>query len=190
MPRAQGEIILVVEDDERVRHVSVDALRGLGYTVVQASDGNQGLAALAIQPRVDLLFTDVVMPDLNGRQLADQARAARPGLKVLFTTGYTRNAIVHNGTLDADVDFLPKPFTVEQLARKVRWVLDQPEAVASGRSRCRSAAVAARLAFGRASRYARLSRTGMKLEASSTRAGRRGFARRRILRLMRTVRSG
>ena len=126
IPQARGEIILVVEDDERVRHVSVDALRGLGYTVVQASDGNQGLAALAIQPRVDLLFTDVVMPDLNGRQLADKARAARPGLKVLFTTGYTRNAIVHNGTLDADVDFLPKPFTVEQLARKVRAVLDEP----------------------------------------------------------------
>ncbi len=127
MPRARGEIVLVVEDDERVRHVSVDALRGLGYTVVQASDGNQGLAALAIQPRIDLLFTDVVMPDLNGRQLANKARAARPDLKVLFTTGYTRNAIVHNGTLDADVDFLPKPFTVEQLARKVRWVLDQAE---------------------------------------------------------------
>jgi len=132
MARARGEIILVVEDDERVRHVSVDALRGLGYTVVQASDGNQGLAALAIQPRVDLLFTDVVMPDLNGRQLADKARAARPGLRVLFTTGYTRNAIVHNGTLDADVDFLPKPFTVEQLARKVRWVLNQPETGAGG----------------------------------------------------------
>jgi CheY-like chemotaxis protein len=126
LPRAKGqEIVLVVEDDERVRHVSVDALRELGYTVVQAADANQALAVLTIQPVIDLLFTDVVMPDMNGRQLADAALEARPGLKVLFTTGYTRNAIVHNGTLDADVAFLAKPFTIEQLARKVRQVLDE-----------------------------------------------------------------
>jgi signal transduction histidine kinase/CheY-like chemotaxis protein len=126
LPRARDkEIILVVEDDERVRHVSVDALRELGYTVVQAADANQAMAVLTIQPVIDLLFTDVVMPDMNGRQLADAARAARPGLKVLFTTGYTRNAIVHNGTLDADVHFIAKPFSIAQLARKVRKVLDE-----------------------------------------------------------------
>jgi len=124
-PRATGdEIVLVVEDEERVRHLSVDTLRELGYTVVQASDASQALAVLTLQPRIDLLFTDIVMPDMNGRRLADAAREARPDLKVLYTTGYTRNAIVHNGMLDPNVAFLPKPFTMEQLAVKVRQVLD------------------------------------------------------------------
>jgi signal transduction histidine kinase/CheY-like chemotaxis protein len=125
LPRAQGEeIILLVEDEERVRHMSVDSLRELGYTVVQASDGEQALEMLTIQPRIDMLFTDIVMPGINGRILADRAREARPGLKVLYTTGYTRNAIVHNGMLDAGVAFLAKPFTLDQLATKVRHVLD------------------------------------------------------------------
>jgi signal transduction histidine kinase/CheY-like chemotaxis protein len=125
LPHAtDGEIILVVEDDERVRHLSVDALRELGYTVVQASDAAQAMTVLTLQPRVDLLFTDVVMPDLDGRRLADRAREKRPDLKVLYTTGYTKNAIVHNGMLDADVAFIAKPFTIEQLALKVRQVLD------------------------------------------------------------------
>jgi signal transduction histidine kinase/ActR/RegA family two-component response regulator len=124
-PRAlNGEIVLVVEDDERVRHLSVDALRELGYTVVQASDAGQALAVLTVQSRVDLLFTDIVMPDMNGRRLADKARETWPDLRVLYTTGYTRNAIVHNGMLDANVAFLPKPFTMEQLAVKVRQVID------------------------------------------------------------------
>ncbi|RJG54428.1 response regulator [Sphingobium terrigena] len=125
LPRAQGEeIILLVEDEERVRHMSVDSLRELGYTVVQASDGEQALEMLTIQPRIDMLFTDIVMPGINGRILADRAREARPGLKVLYTTGYTRNAIVHNGMLDPGVSFLAKPFTLDQLATKVRQVLD------------------------------------------------------------------
>jgi len=125
LPRAQGdEVILVVEDEERVRHMSVDTLRELGYVVVQASDANQALTVLTIQPRIDLLFTDIVMPDMNGRVLSDRAREQRPGLKVLYTTGYTRNAIVHNGMLDHDVAFIAKPFTVQQLATKVREVLD------------------------------------------------------------------
>ncbi|MBU1375084.1 MAG: CHASE3 domain-containing protein [Alphaproteobacteria bacterium] len=118
------EIILVVEDDDRVRHLSVDALRELGYTVVQASDAAQALAVLTLQPRIDLLFTDVVMPGLDGRRLAEKARAERPDLKVLYTTGYTKNAIVHNGMLDAGVALIAKPFTIEQIALKVRQVLD------------------------------------------------------------------
>lgn len=125
LPRAKDdEIILVVEDEDRVRHMSVDALRELGYVVVQAADANQALTVLEIQPRIDLLFTDIVMPDMNGRILSDQAREKRPDLKVLYTTGYTRNAIVHNGMLDHDVAFLAKPFTIQQLAVKVREVLD------------------------------------------------------------------
>lgn len=125
LPRARSdEIILVVEDEDRVRHMSVDALRELGYTVVQASDGEQALALLTIQPHIDMLFTDIVMPGINGRVLADRARESRPDLKVLYTTGYTRNAIVHNGMLDPGVAFLAKPFTMDQLAGKVRQVLD------------------------------------------------------------------
>jgi PAS domain S-box-containing protein len=120
----EGEILLVVEDEEAVRRMAVDVLRDLGYTVVQASDGPQAIDILHVQPRISLLFTDVVMPKMNGRVLADQAKKMRPELKVLFTTGYTRNAVVHNGMLDAGVAFLPKPFTVAELARKVRRVLD------------------------------------------------------------------
>lgn len=129
LPRARdGEIILVVEDEERVRHVSVDSLRELGYTVVQASDANQALTVLAIQPRIDLLFTDVVMPDMNGRKLVEKALEQKPMLKILYTTGYTRNAIVHNGVLDAGVALLSKPFTMSQLAYKVRQALDDKDA--------------------------------------------------------------
>jgi signal transduction histidine kinase len=124
VPRGRGEDVLVVEDEERVRQVSVEALRALDYRVIEAPGAAEALALLAEGRAVDLLFTDVVMPDMNGRQLAEKAREARPDLKVLFTTGYTRNAIVHNGMLDADVAFIAKPFTVEQLARKVRKVLD------------------------------------------------------------------
>lgn len=126
LPRARaGEIVLVVEDEERVRHMSVDSLRELGYTVVHAPSGEDALAMLDTQPRIDLLFTDIVMPGINGRVLADRAGAMRPGLRILYTTGYTRNAIVHNGMLDPGVAFLAKPFTLGQLAHKVRQVLDE-----------------------------------------------------------------
>jgi signal transduction histidine kinase/ActR/RegA family two-component response regulator len=118
------EIILVVEDEQRVRHFSVDALRDLGYTAISAPSPLRALTILDEQPSIALLFTDVVMPEMDGRRLADRARIKRPELKVLFTTGYTRNAVVHNGTLDAGVAFLPKPFTVAQLAMKVRETID------------------------------------------------------------------
>ena len=126
-PRPAGmvnEIILVVEDEAGVRHMSVDALRELGYTVIQAENAAQALQLLDLQPSVSLLFTDIVMPDMNGRRLADEALERRPDLKILFTTGYTRNAVIHNGTLDPGVAFLPKPFSLDALARKVRQVLD------------------------------------------------------------------
>ncbi|WP_231639368.1 CHASE3 domain-containing protein [Sphingomonas profundi] len=125
MPEGRAdEIILVVEDEQRVRHFSVDALRELGYTAMSAANGQEALRLLAENPSILLLFTDVVMPEMNGRRLAEEARAIRPGLPVLYTTGYTRNAVVHNGMLDTGVAFLPKPFTIEQLARKVREVID------------------------------------------------------------------
>ncbi len=125
LPRgSDNEIVLVVEDETNVRHMSVDALRELGYTVIQASDGEAALSLLQVQPVVHLLFTDIVMPGINGRKLADRAVEMLPGLKVLFTTGYTQNAVVHNGMLDPGVAFLAKPFTLQQLAKKVRQVMD------------------------------------------------------------------
>ncbi len=127
MPRAtDDEIVLVVEDEQRVRHLTVDTLRELGYTVVQASDGAAALEQMKVQPRIDLLFTDIVMPEMNGRELADRAREIRPGLRVLYTTGYTRNAVVHNGMLDPGVALLGKPFSMRELAVRVRAMLDEP----------------------------------------------------------------
>jgi PAS domain S-box-containing protein len=119
-----SEVVLVVEDDERVRALSVEGLKELGYGVVEASDPSQALRMLDEGQQVNLLFTDVVMPDMSGRQLADRARAQRPNLKVLYTTGYTRNAIVHNGMLDPGTNLLTKPFSIEELAAKIRKTLD------------------------------------------------------------------
>ena len=119
-----GETILLVEDDERVRLLAVEALRDLGYIVVHAANAERALSQLEAHPDVTLLFTDIVMPGMNGRKLADLALQSRPGLKLLFTTGFTRNAVVHNGVLDHGVNFLAKPFTIDQLAEKVRVVLD------------------------------------------------------------------
>jgi CheY-like chemotaxis protein len=114
-----GKTILVVEDEDGVRRVSVEALKELGYQVLEANGAARALQLLDDHPEVTILFTDVVMPEANGRVLADEARLRRPDLKVLFTTGYTRNAIVHNGVLDPGVHLIGKPFNLEQLARKL-----------------------------------------------------------------------
>ncbi len=118
------EMVLVVEDEPRVRSFSTEVLRDLGYGVLHASNGPEALDLLAQGVRVTLLFTDVVMPGMTGRELADRALAMRPDLRVLYTTGYTRNAVVHNGVLDPGTRLLPKPFGVDELARKVREALD------------------------------------------------------------------
>jgi CheY-like chemotaxis protein len=120
-----GETILVVEDDDDVRTYSVDILRELGYRVIEAHDGPSALRLLQRQHPVDLLFTDVVLPGgMTGAQVAEQALALRPKLKVLFTTGYARNAIIHHGRLDKGVRLITKPFASGELAAKVRDVLD------------------------------------------------------------------
>jgi signal transduction histidine kinase/ActR/RegA family two-component response regulator len=124
-----GETVLVVEDEESVRETTVRALEELGYRVLSADGGPAALRLLDTSPAVALLLTDVVMPDMNGRQLVQAARGRFPNLKVLYTTGYTRNAIVHNGVLDADVQLLSKPFTIETLASKVRAALAVPDRV-------------------------------------------------------------
>jgi PAS domain S-box-containing protein len=121
---ARGETVLLVEDDDGVREYAVHALTLLGYRVLEAADGVAALKVLESDAGVTVLFTDVGIPGINGRQLADEAHRRRPTLKVLFTTGYARNAIVHNGLVDAGVDVLMKPFTVDRLARKLREVID------------------------------------------------------------------
>jgi signal transduction histidine kinase/ActR/RegA family two-component response regulator len=123
-PGRAGESILLVEDEERVRQLAADTLTKLGYQVLQADCAREALRQLERNAHIDLLFTDIVMPEKNGRELADEARRLRPGLKVLFTTGYTRNAIVHNGILDAGVNLIVKPYSIDQLARKLREVLE------------------------------------------------------------------
>ena len=133
LPQGRADqLILVVEDEEQVRVMTVEALRELGYQVVDAPDGAAALARLEAIERLDLLFTDVVMPGMNGRELADRVRAARPETPILFTTGYTRNAVVHNGMLDPGVAFLAKPFTIDQLARKVAEALAHGESSRRG----------------------------------------------------------
>jgi PAS domain S-box-containing protein len=121
----QSEVILVVEDDEDVRNYSSETLRELGYRVLEASHARAALKMLEANPDVVLLFTDVGLPGgMNGRQLAQEARNRRPNLKVLFTTAYARNAIVHEGRLDPGVALLPKPFTRAALGEKLRDILD------------------------------------------------------------------
>ncbi|QYO75210.1 PAS domain S-box protein [Devosia salina] len=117
------ELILIVEDDRLVRENLANQLERLGYRVHTAGSGDQALQVLEETPDIDLLFTDVVMPGMNGRQLADRALALRPGLKILFTSGYTENAIVHHGRLDRGVDLLSKPYRRDQLAAKLRKML-------------------------------------------------------------------
>jgi signal transduction histidine kinase len=119
------ESILVVEDDADVRAFASQALAELGYRVLEAADAHSALQALGKEATIDLLFTDVGLPNgVNGRQLADEARRRRPALKVLFTTAYARNAIIHQGRLDPGVDLVTKPFTQPDLARRVRRLLD------------------------------------------------------------------
>jgi len=120
------ENILVVEDDASVLALTATGLRDLGYTVIEARHPNEALARLKAGTPVQLLLTDIVMPDMSGRKLAEQAVALSPELKVLFMTGFTKNAVVHNGVLDAGVHFLAKPFTLEELSRKVREALTPP----------------------------------------------------------------
>ncbi|MDB5413221.1 MAG: hypothetical protein JWR10_1556 [Rubritepida sp.] len=126
------ETVLLVEDDDDVRSYSSGVLRELGYQVIEASDASKALAALSHNPEVDLLFTDVVLPGgVHGGKLADEVRQRRPRIRVLFTSGYTRNAIVHNGRLDPGLQLITKPFTYEELAEHVRRALDTGEASGS-----------------------------------------------------------
>jgi DNA-binding response OmpR family regulator len=126
----RGETVLIVEDDEDVRAYLVETLRDLDYSVLAAQDATTGLGFLKrAETRIDLLLTDVVLPGISGRDLAREAKKARPELKVLFMTGYSRNAIVHQGRLDRGVELIQKPITQEQLAVRVRALLDRQKLV-------------------------------------------------------------
>jgi two-component system NtrC family sensor kinase len=119
------ECILLVEDDDDVSRFVIEALSEFGYRVEHASTAAPALEILKRNPEIALLFTDVVLPGgMNGRELANEAKKLRPDLPVLFATGYTRNAIIHHGRLDANVELLTKPFTTEAMARKVRQVIE------------------------------------------------------------------
>lgn len=123
--RGGTETILVVEDEPMIRRLIVDTLSSLGYTVLEASNGEEALTRAAdISQPIHLLLTDVVMPRMGGRKLADALMASRPRLAVLYISGYTENAIVHQGELDAHVEFMHKPFTHAALTRRVRDILD------------------------------------------------------------------
>jgi len=124
-PKGSLETVLVVEDDAEVRSFVTDTLRGLNYRVLEAADGDGALVLVRQTERIDLLLTDVVMPGMNGRVLGDAAKQHRPGLKVLYMTGYSRNAIVHQGRLDAGVALMQKPFSQNVLAARVRTMLEQ-----------------------------------------------------------------
>lgn len=127
IPRGNvGEIVLVVEDERRLREVTVAGLRELGYTIIHADDGANALLKLDQHPEISCLFTDIVMPGMSGRQLAEEATRRRPDLKVLFTTGYARESVIHNQSLAQGVNFLPKPYTLDDLALKMRAVLEGP----------------------------------------------------------------
>jgi PAS domain S-box-containing protein len=128
--RGRSEVILVVEDDDLVRAQAVGMLRDLGYTCIHARGGAEAMAVLESNAKVDLLFTDVVMPGpVKSRDLAAAFERMRPGAPVLFTSGYTDNAIIHHGRLDAGVNLISKPYARDDLARKVRGLLKNQEPV-------------------------------------------------------------
>lgn len=120
----RGEVVLVVEDETAVRSLVVDVLEELGYRALEAIDGPSGLKVLQSKRRIDLLVSDIGLPGLNGRQLADAAREHRPDLKVLFMTGYAENATIANGFLDPGMSMITKPFAIDALVTRIRGIIE------------------------------------------------------------------
>ena len=120
-----GEVVLVVEDDLIVRGLIVEVLSELGYSTLEAGDGQFGLQILQSDRRIDLLITDIGLPGLNGRQMTDAARVKRPDLKVLFMTGYAENAALANGFLEHGMEMVTKPFAMEVLATRIRAMIGE-----------------------------------------------------------------
>jgi PAS domain S-box-containing protein len=127
LPAAEtGETVLVVEDEPVVRGLIVEVLTELGYRALEAADGNAGLEMLQSRRRIDLLITDIGLPGLNGRQVADGGRVSRPGLKVLFMTGYAENASLASGFLEPGMAMITKPFAMDVLATRIREIIEAP----------------------------------------------------------------
>ena len=124
-PRGHGETILVVEDDATVRSIISDALQDLGYSVLTAADARFAIPLLQSKRAIDLLISDVILPHVNGRKLAEMARASRPALKVLFVSGYSEDAIVRGNLIEAGMDMLTKPFALDTLGAKVRAMIER-----------------------------------------------------------------
>jgi CheY-like chemotaxis protein len=123
-PCGAGETVLLVEDDSSVRLLIVEVLRELGYASLQAADGQAALPVLASNARLDLMITDVGLPGLNGRQLAEIARQHRPELKILFVTGYAERALERGTFLASGMEMVTKPFILESLALKIREMIE------------------------------------------------------------------
>lgn len=124
LKESKGEVLLVVDDEFHVRQMSPESLCELGYTVIEAASGEQALDIITKRDDISMLFTDIVMPGINGRELADKAREQAPELPILFTTGYTPDTTFYNGMADRGVVLLSKPFTIQRPAHKIRLVLD------------------------------------------------------------------
>jgi PAS domain S-box-containing protein len=122
-PLGAGETVMIVEDDPSVRLIVLEVLEELGYTAIEAIDGRSAIPILQSNRRIDLLVSDVGLPGLNGRQLAEIARETRPDLRVLFITGYAQNAAVRGGFLDHGMDMMTKPFAIDALATKIQQML-------------------------------------------------------------------
>ena len=123
-PRGSGETVLVVEDDATVRLLVTEVLEDLGYRYLEAADARTALPLLQSERPIDLLVTDVGLPHMNGRQLAEVARQHRPDLKVLFITGYAENAAVRGGFLGPGMEMMTKPFALDALAAKIRDLIE------------------------------------------------------------------
>jgi CheY-like chemotaxis protein len=123
-PAREGDAVLVVEDEAAVRLLVVEVLNDLGYRVLEAKDGQGALAIIDSEARIDLLVTDVGLPVMNGRQLAEFARARRPGLKVLFMTGYAEQAAIRSKFVGEGMDMIAKPFAMEAMVARVQQMLE------------------------------------------------------------------
>ena len=115
----RGEVVLVIDDEPVVRGLIVEVLRELGYQPLEAADGIAGLALLESLERIDLLVTDIGLPGLNGRLVADAARSNRPGIKVLFMTGYAESAVAAGGFMKSGMELMTKPFSMETFASRI-----------------------------------------------------------------------
>jgi CheY-like chemotaxis protein len=125
IPRGDGETVLIVDDEPTVRMLVAEVLSDLGYNALEAEDGASGLKVLNSDARIDLLVTDVGLPGgLNGRQVADAGRSVRPGLKVLFITGYAENAVLSHGHLDPGMHVMTKPFAMDAIATRIRELIE------------------------------------------------------------------